>query len=61
MIPQRPDNQDVWVGGHWAANGNDYAWHDGSWQRPERGKRDWTKGQWEHGDRGWYYVDGHWT
>ena len=59
-VPARPERQDVWVGGHWAPNGNNYAWQQGSWQRPQQGKKEWVKGDWKHESRGWHYTDGHW-
>ncbi|HEY5219148.1 MAG TPA: hypothetical protein VIJ16_05030 [Gemmatimonadaceae bacterium] len=60
VIPARPSNDVVWVSGRWAANGNDYTWREGSWERPESGKKEWVKGKWVHEDRGWHYMDGHW-
>ncbi len=60
VVPERPSQDVVWVGGHWAPNGNDYAWQQGRWERPESGKKEWVKGKWEHEDRGWHYTDGHW-
>jgi hypothetical protein len=60
VVSKRPYTEAVWVGGHWAAHGDDYAWTPGRWMRPDSGKTDWESGKWEHGDRGWYYTDGQW-
>lgn len=60
VVSARPDEESVWIGGHWAGRGNSYAWTPGRWRRPEQGKREWENGRWEHEPRGWYYTEGHW-
>ncbi len=56
----RPYAEAVWIGGHWTARGDNYAWMPGHWARPEAGKTEWAGGKWEHSDRGWYYTEGQW-
>ena len=60
VMTERPSGEHVWIGGHWSANGNDYAWAAGHWERPESGRKEWVEGRWEHEARGWHYIDGHW-
>jgi hypothetical protein len=56
----RPYAEAVWVGGHWTARGDNYAWTAGRWVRPPADKATWESGKWEHGERGWYYTEGQW-
>ena len=60
VISVRPSEESVWIGGHWSARGNNYAWTPGHWQRPDAGMKDWENGKWVHEQRGWYYTEGHW-
>jgi hypothetical protein len=60
VVSARPNEESVWIGGHWTGRGNSYAWTSGRWQRPEAGKKEWEAGKWEHEPRGWYYTEGHW-
>ncbi len=60
IVSERPYTEAVWIGGHWAANGGEYAWQAGRWERPESGKHEWVSGHWEHEERGWHYSEGHW-
>jgi hypothetical protein len=60
VVSVRPYDDAVWIGGHWSARGNDYAWTKGRWERPSAGMTVWESGRWEHEDRGWHYTEGHW-
>jgi hypothetical protein len=60
VVSERPNEESVWIGGHWAGHGSSYAWTPGRWQRPESGKKEWENGKWEHERRGWYYTEGYW-
>jgi hypothetical protein len=57
---KRPYADAVWVGGHWTARGDNYAWASGRWVRPPADKSTWDSGKWEHAERGWYYTEGQW-
>lgn len=50
----------VWIGGHWTWQRNDYVWTAGHWAVPAKGFHSWVPGHWAHEARGWYYVDGYW-
>jgi hypothetical protein len=59
--PPPPSPAHVWIAGHWDWRiGNDFEWVPGHWVRPEAGFHTWVVGRWEHGDKGWFYVEGHW-
>jgi hypothetical protein len=60
VVTDRPSEEHIWIKGHWASNGNDYAWVPGRWVKLEGGHKEWVEGRWEHEDRGWHYIDGHW-
>ena len=60
VVTTRHSEEEVWIGGHWSARNNDYAWVSGRWARPENGKREWQEGKWEHEERGWHYTEGYW-
>jgi hypothetical protein len=60
VVSARPYDDAVWIGGHWSARGNEYAWVSGRWERPVSGKKEWVAGRWEHEDRGWHYTEGFW-
>jgi hypothetical protein len=52
----------VWVGGHydWAADRKDYAWTQGSWQRPPHGGAHWVAPRYEKRGEKHIYHPGHW-
>lgn len=56
-IPAAPGSGYVWVNGHYNWNGNRYVWTGGRYVR--HGGR-YCDGHWRHGDRGYYWVEGHW-
>lgn len=60
VIGVAPSPGYVWIRGYWNWNGGDYAWTSGRWAAPERGYRRWEPGQWRHGRRGWFWVEGRW-
>lgn len=60
VVSRRPNEESVWIGGHWSARGNGYTWTRGRWQRPQAGMKEWERGKWVHEPRGWYYMEGHW-
>ena len=60
VVGGRPSEESVWIGGHWSARGNSYAWTPGRWQRPDAGMKEWENGKWVHEPRGWYYTEGRW-
>lgn len=60
VVSRRPNDESVWVGGHWAARGNNYTWSKGRWERPAAGTKEWEPGRWAHESHGWYYTEGHW-
>ncbi|MGH9442278.1 MAG: YXWGXW repeat-containing protein [Thermoanaerobaculia bacterium] len=51
----------VWVGGHHIWRGGGYTWQKGRWEKPPRRNAHWTKGAWQHSNRGWRYRDGRWN
>jgi hypothetical protein len=60
VVSARPNEESVWIGGHWTARGNSYVWTPGRWQHPEPGTTTWESGKWVREQRGWYYTEGRW-
>ena len=60
VVSERPYPEAVWIGGHWAGHGDDYAWVSGRWERPTAGHTEWVSGRWEHEERGWHFTEGYW-
>jgi hypothetical protein len=60
VVPARPGPEFVWIEGHWAWANNDYAWHQGRWERPPRRHAHWVRGRWRKHGHEWYWEPGHW-
>ncbi|MFO0686720.1 MAG: hypothetical protein U0234_31955 [Sandaracinus sp.] len=58
--PHRPFRDAVWTNGFWEWNGRSYVWQDGSWVRPEPGRR-WSPYRWEQRRGRWFLVPGGWV
>jgi hypothetical protein len=50
----------AWVNGYWSAQGGQYQWVAGRWDRPpSRGAR-WVRPRYQHQRQGWEVREGHW-
>lgn len=58
--PHRPFRDAVWTNGFWTWNGRSYVWQEGSWVRPEPGRR-WSPYRWEQRRGRWFLVPGGWV
>jgi hypothetical protein len=54
-----PRSGQIWIGGHWSWNSNDYVWRPGYWQaaRPDH---DYAPGRWVQANGGYRWVEGQW-
>jgi hypothetical protein len=50
----------VWTNGYWDWRGNNWAWSDGRWMRPPRGRSVWVTPEWRHDGRGYRMRRGYW-
>jgi hypothetical protein len=60
QVPARPDNQSVWIPGHYTYTGSGYVWEAGRWEIPPAGMTSWTPPAWQPQGSGYVYVRGHW-
>jgi len=56
--PARPGQ--VWVPGHWRADGSRYAWAGGYWVHARPGYR-YVPDNWARGPHGWVLRPGYWA
>lgn len=58
--PDAPSSKHVWVGSEWTWGNGKYEEKPGHWALPPHGHKHWSDGHWAKGDRGEYWVQGHW-
>ncbi|MEO8595641.1 MAG: hypothetical protein ABI759_20145 [Candidatus Solibacter sp.] len=60
MVGRAPGVGFVWTDGHWDRRNNNWAWVDGRWMRPLRGRAVWVPGSWHQRGQNWRFERGHW-
>jgi hypothetical protein len=50
----------VWTDGYWDLRGNNWAWRDGRWMRPPRGRSTWVPPRWTQRGNRWQMQRGRW-
>jgi hypothetical protein len=60
VVLARPSAEHVWIKGYWGLRNGEFEWIPGRWVRPEPGFHTWVDARWEHEQRGWYFIEGHW-
>jgi len=50
----------VWTNGYWDWRGRNWAWVDGRWMRPPRGRAHWVAPEWRREGRGYRLRRGYW-
>lgn len=63
VVPSPPGPESFWVPGRWAwrVGVKRYAWVPGHYRvirHPHHSS--WVPGHWQHGPRGWFWIQGHW-
>jgi hypothetical protein len=51
----------VWRSGYYRWDGRHYQWARGAYERPPYRRAVYVSGRWNHAQRGWYWVPGHWA
>jgi hypothetical protein len=57
VVPARPHDGWVWIGGHWRRAGGQWVWVGGRWANPPRRGGLWVRG---HYNRRGEWIEGHW-
>ena len=61
VIPRRPTEEAVWVGGFWMYNSNGrYEWAPGRWEVPPPRCRSYVPPHWARQGNGFVYMHGYW-
>ena len=62
VVPPAPGPAErvVWVPGHWAWDGREYAWETGHYEERPGARAAYEPGHWEQSARGWTWVPGYW-
>ena len=60
VIGYAPGPGYVWTDGYWNYTGHGWAWINGRWMRPPRGRHTWMRSEWRHEGGRWRYHEGHW-
>ena len=60
VVVVRPGAEHVWIKGYWGLRNGEFEWNPGRWARPEPGFHAWVDARWEHEQRGWFFIEGHW-
>ncbi len=60
VVPAPPTVEHVWVPGHWAWRGDDYAWVPGHHAVRPHPRAVWVEGHWSRHPSGWYWTEGCW-
>ena len=61
VIPRRPADEAVWVGGYWIYNSNGrYEWAPGRWEIPPPRCRAFVPPHWARRSNGYIYMQGYW-
>lgn len=55
----RPDEERVWIPGHWVWEGK-WTWQSGHWEKKPANRALWNPGFWSKSAQGWKWVEGSW-
>jgi hypothetical protein len=50
----------IWVDGYYTRRNGEYVWVGGHWTTPPRRGEQWVGDRWEHTEKGWRHIPGHW-